>query len=104
VTWNRTALVAALPVAAVAVIAGVVSYSHIAGLGLRTGQSTTDAHLLPLAVDGLIVAGSVVLLAEHQVCDEHGEEFATRHHLEIEPPPDRPSTHTCPAGNAEGTR
>jgi len=63
VTWNRSALAAAMPVAAVAVIAGVVSYSHIAGLGLRTGQSTTDAHLLPLAVDGLIVAGSVVLLA-----------------------------------------
>ncbi len=62
-TWNRTALLAALPVATVAVIAGVVSYSHIVGLGLRTGQSTADAHLLPLAVDGLIVAGSVILLA-----------------------------------------
>jgi len=63
VTWNRTALLAALPVAAVAVIAGLVSYSHITALGLRTGQSTADAHLLPLAVDGLIVAGSVILLA-----------------------------------------
>jgi Protein of unknown function (DUF2637) len=62
-TWNRTALLAALPVAAVAVIAGVVSYSHITALGLRTGQSPADAHLLPLAVDGLIVAGSVILLA-----------------------------------------
>jgi Protein of unknown function (DUF2637) len=63
VTWNRTALLAALPVAAVAVIAGVVSYSHIEALGLATGQSITDARLLPLAVDGLIVAGSVILLA-----------------------------------------
>jgi hypothetical protein len=63
VTWNRTALLAALPVAAVAVIAGVVSYSHIEALGLRTGQTITDARLLPLAVDGLIVAGSVILLA-----------------------------------------
>jgi hypothetical protein len=63
VTWNRTALLAALPVAAVAVIAGVVSFSHIAALGLRTGQSPADAHLLPLAVDGLIVAGSVIILA-----------------------------------------
>jgi hypothetical protein len=62
-TRDRTALLAALPVAAVALIAGVVSYSHIAALGLRTGQSTADAHLLPLAVDGLIVAGSVILLA-----------------------------------------
>jgi hypothetical protein len=63
VTWNRTALLAALPVAAVAVIAGVVSYSHIEALGLMTGQSLADARLLPLAVDGLIVAGSVILLA-----------------------------------------
>jgi Protein of unknown function (DUF2637) len=63
VTWNRTVILAALPVAAVAVIAGIVSFSHIAALGLRTGQSLTDARLLPLAVDGLIVAGSVILLA-----------------------------------------
>ncbi len=60
---SRPVLLAALPVAVVAVIAGVVSYSHIAALGLRTGQSPVDAHLLPLAVDGLIVAGSVILLA-----------------------------------------
>lgn len=62
-TWNRTAILAALPVAAVAVIAGIVSFSHIEALGLRTGQTITDARLLPLAVDGLIVAGSVILLA-----------------------------------------
>ena len=62
-TRDRSAILAALPVAAVAVIAGVVSYSHIEALGLRTGQSITDARLLPLAVDGLIVAGSVILLA-----------------------------------------
>ena len=62
-TWNRAAILAAVPVAAVAVIAGVVSYSHIEALGLATGQSITDARLLPLAVDGLIVAGSVILLA-----------------------------------------
>jgi Protein of unknown function (DUF2637) len=61
--WNRTALLAAAPVAAVAVIAGIVSFSHIEALGLRTGQSIADARLLPLAVDGLIVAGSVILLA-----------------------------------------
>jgi hypothetical protein len=63
VTWNRITILAAVPVAAVAVIAGVVSYSHIEQLGLQTGQSITDARLLPLAVDGLIVAGSVILLA-----------------------------------------
>ena len=52
-----------MPVAIVAVIAGIVSYSHIEALGLATGQSLTDARLLPLATDGLIVAGSVILLA-----------------------------------------
>ena len=61
-TWDRQTL-AALPVAAVAVIAGIVSSSHIEALGLRTGQTITDARLLPLAVDGLIVAGCVILLA-----------------------------------------
>lgn len=60
---SRSVLLAALPVGAVALIAGVVSYSHLVNLGLRTGQSPVDAHLLPLAVDGLIVSGSVILLA-----------------------------------------
>ncbi len=62
-TWNRPALLAALPVAAVAVIAGVVSYTHIVALGFRTGQDWTDAHLLPFAVDGLVISGAVLLLA-----------------------------------------
>jgi hypothetical protein len=31
-----------------------------------------------------------VLLAEHFVCRYHGQEFAERHHIEVEPPPDRP--------------
>lgn len=62
-TRKPTAILAAIPVAAVAVIAGIVSFSHIEALGLRTGQSITDARLLPLAVDGLIIAGSVILLA-----------------------------------------
>ena len=32
-----------------------------------------------------------VLLTEHEVCDQHGREFASRHHIEMEPPPDDPS-------------
>jgi Protein of unknown function (DUF2637) len=60
---TRPVVLAAIPVALVALVAGTVSYSHIVSLGLRTGQSPADAHLLPLAVDGLIVAGSVILLA-----------------------------------------
>jgi hypothetical protein len=32
-----------------------------------------------------------VLVAEHFRCGQHGQEFATRHHITIEPPPDKPS-------------
>jgi len=31
-----------------------------------------------------------ILLAEHFVCAEHGQEFARRRHIQIEPPPGRP--------------
>jgi hypothetical protein len=61
---NRVLAVIALPVAAVvAAVAGVVSYSHITALGLRTYQGQADAHLLAIPIDGLIVAGSVLLAA-----------------------------------------
>jgi hypothetical protein len=58
---RRTLIIASVPVVLVAAIAGIVSYNHIVALGLRTYQGQTDAHLLPVAVDGLIVAGSVIL-------------------------------------------
>jgi hypothetical protein len=57
-------ILAGLAVLAVAVIAGVVSYSHIASLALAHGYSPGTARLLPLSVDGLIVASSLVLLVE----------------------------------------
>lgn len=60
--WNRAVLVAALPVVLVALIAGKVSYSHITALGMRTHQGYADSHLLFLPIDGLIVAGTVLLL------------------------------------------
>jgi len=63
VTWTRQTFAAALPVAAVAVIAGIVSFGHIEALALSVHQPLADARLLPLAVDGLIVAGTVVILA-----------------------------------------
>ena len=61
--WNRVLAVVTLPVATVAAVAGVVSYSHITALGLRTYQGQADAHLLAVPIDGLIVAGSVLLAA-----------------------------------------
>jgi hypothetical protein len=51
-------------VCAAAGFAAVVSYSHIYGLGRAHGQSGTAARLLPLSVDGLILAASLVLLHE----------------------------------------
>ena len=51
-------------VCAVAAFAAVVSYSHIYGLGRAHGQDGTPARLLPLSVDGLILAASLVLLHE----------------------------------------
>jgi hypothetical protein len=51
-------------VCAVAAFAAVVSYSHIYGLGRAYGQDGTAARLLPLSVDGLILAASLVLLHE----------------------------------------
>ena len=49
---------------AVAAFAAVVSYSHIYDLGRAHGQSGVAARLLPLSVDGLILAASLVLLHE----------------------------------------
>jgi hypothetical protein len=60
---TRTVVLAALVVGLVAAIAGIVSYSHITALGLRTHQGWADSHLLAVPIDGLIVAGSVILLA-----------------------------------------
>ena len=51
-------------VCTVAAFAAVVSYSHIYGLGRVHGQDGTAARLLPLSVDGLILAASLVLLHE----------------------------------------
>jgi hypothetical protein len=51
-------------VAAVAAFAAVVSYTHVYDLGRAHGQAGTAARLLPLSVDGLILAASLVLLHE----------------------------------------
>lgn len=48
----------------VAAIAGVQSYSHIYDLARSYGQPAVDARLLPLSVDGLILAASLVILHE----------------------------------------
>jgi len=55
---------AGVAVLAVAVIAGIVSFSHIEALALAHGYTPDTARLLPLSVDGLILAASLVLLVE----------------------------------------
>lgn len=54
----------ALVVVAVAAFAAVVSYLHVYDLGRAHGQSGTAARLLPLSVDLLILAASLVALHE----------------------------------------
>ena len=54
----------ALVVVAVAAFAAIVSYSHIFDLGYTHGQKGVAGRLLPLSVDGLILAASLVLLHE----------------------------------------
>jgi hypothetical protein len=55
-------------VLAVGGFAGAVSYSHIYDLARQHGQNITDARLLPLSVDGLIVAASFLILHEARAC------------------------------------
>lgn len=55
-------VLAAAVVLAVAAFAAIVSYSHIFELGRQHGQDGTAARLLPLSVDGLIAAASLVML------------------------------------------
>jgi hypothetical protein len=44
-----------------------------------------------------------VLLAEHFTCTQHGQQFADRHHIEIEPTPAEPSRRHGPdAGHPPG--
>jgi hypothetical protein len=63
--WLRTywpKVVSGLAIMAVAGVAGVVSYTHIYELTLALHQTVMVARLMPFGVDGLIVAGSVVLM------------------------------------------
>ena len=46
----------------VAVIAAVVSFVHIEHLAAVHGQTTLTAYLLPLSIDGTVVAASMVML------------------------------------------
>ena len=57
-------VLAGLAVLAVAVVAGIVSFTHIETLALAHGYTLGTARLLPVSVDGLIVAASLACLSE----------------------------------------
>jgi hypothetical protein len=57
-----TTAAASVAVATVATCAAVVSFGHIETLALSHGQPLTAARLLPVSVDGLLTAASLVLL------------------------------------------
>jgi hypothetical protein len=57
-----TRFLSAVAVLAIAVIAGIISYTHIEVLALANGQGLLAARLLPVSVDGAIVAASMTLL------------------------------------------
>jgi hypothetical protein len=60
--WSRWTTIAA--VLMLAVIAAVVSYSHMYELAERHGEPEWRSALFPLSVDGMIVASSMTLLAD----------------------------------------
>jgi hypothetical protein len=56
---------AVVRIAATTAIAGIaawVSYWHMAGVCARYGESPVSAHLMPLSVDGLVIAASISLV------------------------------------------
>jgi hypothetical protein len=65
-----------------AAVAGVVSYGHMHALALRYGEEPWTAALLPLSVDGMIIAASLFSGApsvSHDVAPEASRRaFATR--------------------------
>jgi hypothetical protein len=59
-----------LAVLAVAIVAGIVSFTHIEAPALAHGYTLGAAHLLPVSVDGLIVAASLACLTEAHASGE----------------------------------
>jgi hypothetical protein len=58
-TYRRATAAMVLLVAA---IAAVISYLHIVRLALEYGQEPLAAYLLPLSIDGMVAASSLVML------------------------------------------
>jgi len=61
---RRAAWTAAAGVATVALTAAVVSFSHVNRLAVEAGESEMAAWLLPVSIDGAVVAAVAVILAD----------------------------------------
>ena len=76
---------AVIRIAATTGIAGIaawVSYWHMAGVCARYGESPVSAHLMPLCVDGLVVAASISLVelaGRIRALDPAASQSATSH-------------------------
>lgn len=68
---ERERIVTVGAVAVVAVIAAVVSYAHMQQLAAGAGESWRS-YLLPLSVDGLVVAASMVLVGRRRASQPGG--------------------------------
>lgn len=60
-------LAAGAAVAALAIIAGAVSYAHMKILAEQHGETGWRAHAFPLSVDGIEIVASLVLLADRRI-------------------------------------
>jgi len=58
---RNISVVGAVPVVSVA---GYASYFHIAELTIRHGQSQSVGHLMPIAIDGLMIVAAVAVIAQ----------------------------------------
>jgi hypothetical protein len=64
-------------VVALAGIAAVLSYKHVRTLVLEHGETSWTAALLPVSVDGMIVASSMTLLADFRKGRRGGQNLAS---------------------------
>lgn len=61
---TRAAQAAAFGVLLVAITAAVISFSHVRTVAIRAGETELTSWLLPISIDGAVVAAVAVLLAD----------------------------------------
>jgi hypothetical protein len=61
---NLTTFTSRAAAALVAAVAGIISYQHIVAVALGAGEGRSAAVLVPLAIDGLIVVGTMAMIED----------------------------------------